>query len=583
MPLVTNSGGVNIPFNGDADDLVAESKRVIKSLDEIKSHTKTMSEESIRHAQEMEKAAQTQTMSITDFRSAYQIALDVVRVGQQVWDEVGQKFVDNAVEVGDFARSLGTTTEEASRLKEVADDVGIGVDTLRTSLKMAQKDGLTPTIDGLAKMADEYNALAPGVERTQFLLDRFGKSGEDMGKLLEKGSTSIKDMAAAMDDGLIVTQEAYEQARQYQISVDAIKDSWDALTYSAAPPLVDAVTNVINATRDETRARELATEAGQEYLKLSGYQQRAFVEQAAAERELADAALLAKDSAEDAAGAFETEAEAAARIKEEAKLAEQAIKDLTKANQEELNTLGQLTGKINDYNEKQNDLKTQQEELLARKQALIDNGWNAEGDSIDDLNKKLAENQAKQKENAEAFTLATNQRILARAEELLSADGLTTAEKDMLIERGLAMGVYTAEAAARMKEEEQAAKDLAASLNAIPNIERTVTINTVHTGTPYNAGSDVPAQGSVYQGHASGGQFLIPMSYGNEGFRMGNGDTASGGETVTITPRGQQPGGGLDDETRGLLRQMANNRLDPQQFAIAIRDALEMSGLAAGR
>jgi hypothetical protein len=34
---------------------------------------------------------------------------------------------------------------------------------------------------------------------------------------------------------------------------------------------------------------------------------------------------------------------------------------------------------------------------------------------------------------------------------------------------------------------------------------------------------------------------MIPMSYGNEGFKMGNGDTASGGERVSITPRGQQP------------------------------------------
>lgn len=38
--------------------------------------------------------------------------------------------------------------------------------------------------------------------------------------------------------------------------------------------------------------------------------------------------------------------------------------------------------------------------------------------------------------------------------------------------------------------------------------------------------------------HATGGQFMIPQSYGNEGFRMGNQDTASGGELVTITPKG---------------------------------------------
>jgi hypothetical protein len=49
--------------------------------------------------------------------------------------------------------------------------------------------------------------------------------------------------------------------------------------------------------------------------------------------------------------------------------------------------------------------------------------------------------------------------------------------------------------------------------------------------------------------HASGGSFLIPSSYGNEGFKLGNGDTASAGERITITKNGegQQQGGMVID------------------------------------
>jgi hypothetical protein len=39
--------------------------------------------------------------------------------------------------------------------------------------------------------------------------------------------------------------------------------------------------------------------------------------------------------------------------------------------------------------------------------------------------------------------------------------------------------------------------------------------------------------------HASGGVFMIPQRYGNEGFRLGNGDTASGGEKLAIAPQGK--------------------------------------------
>jgi hypothetical protein len=43
--------------------------------------------------------------------------------------------------------------------------------------------------------------------------------------------------------------------------------------------------------------------------------------------------------------------------------------------------------------------------------------------------------------------------------------------------------------------------------------------------------------------HAGGGSFQIPMAYGNEGFSMGGGDTASGGEQLKIIPKGQSAGG----------------------------------------
>jgi hypothetical protein len=62
-------------------------------------------------------------------------------------------------------------------------------------------------------------------------------------------------------------------------------------------------------------------------------------------------------------------------------------------------------------------------------------------------------------------------------------------------------------------------------------------------GTGVTGKTAAKAVGSQVHAHASGGDFMIPMSYGNEGFRLGNGDTASGGERVTITPRGESKSG----------------------------------------
>jgi hypothetical protein len=548
MPLAgAGIAKIGIDFESRVNELIADSKRVIDQQEKLKKEFKETNAAIKKSAEEADRAAKNSKMSWTDFRSMYSTVLDVVRVGQAVWEETGQKYVDNAVLVGNLARAMGTTTEEASRLKEVADDVGVSTDSLRTSLKLALKDGFEPSIDGLARMSDEYLNLAPGTERMQFLLDRFGKSGEEMGKLLEKGGDSIRNMSDAMDEGLIVTEQAYEEARQYQISADALKDSWDALTYKAAPPLVNALTNIINAQRDATRAQEMAAEQREKDISLEKNLSE-YRELAKAEREAADGALLAKDAAEGAGGAFETEAEAVARLADEAKIAEQAIKDMTKANQDELKTLGDLTKTIDSYRDKQADLTEKQVELLAEKEKLIDQGWSEEGEKIQEVNDKLAENAAAQQENADAFQLATNQRILARAEELVSIDGLTTEEKNGLIERGIAMGVYTAEAAVRMKEEESAANDLANSLMSIPAQVQTLVTTTFQTiGSPPVLQQGAGGAGSVKvpgsgRPHASGGSFMVPQSYGNEGFMMGNGDTASGGELISISPKGQGAG-----------------------------------------
>ena len=82
-----------------------------------------------------------------------------------------QDYMDYADQVRNITRSLGVGAEEASRLIQVADDVTISYESLAIAMKLAQKNGVEPSVEGLAKLADQYLALAPGMERTQFLLD----------------------------------------------------------------------------------------------------------------------------------------------------------------------------------------------------------------------------------------------------------------------------------------------------------------------------------------------------------------------------------------------------------------------------
>ena len=527
MPLVID--GITIPFDGDAADLLLEAKKVQKGMDALSETLKdagisqsaynkvvaqhkkaaddqaTATKEQARALEEEQKRIESAKLSWTDFRSMYQTVLDVIKIGKEIWDEVGQKFVDNAVLVGNFARSLGTTTEEASRLKEVADDVGISVDSLKTSLKLAQKDGFQPNIAGLAAMSDEYLKLQPGVERTQFLLDRFGKSGEEMGKLLEKGGKSIREMSAAMDEGLIVTEEAYQQARQYQVSVDNLKDSWDALTYKAAPPLINAVTNVIDKFRAATKSVE-----------DNGYWNTvlhpSLRKTALAELEAADAAVLATEASGNAGDAFESEAEKTKRLADEQKIAEQAIKDMTKANEDYLKMVADLTKEIESYAEKEDDLKGKHDELIAKKQELIALGYSPEGQSILDINAKLAENEAAQQKNADEAELAGRRRILSMLEQQLAMGGLNQAETDYLLDLGLKWGIYTQEAVDDAKAAQKEVADLTAQFNALPT-EKTMTINVVTNQIGGSAGNVAQSTAPVTGKRAAGGPVSAGSAY----------------------------------------------------------------------
>ena len=130
----------------------------------------------------------------------------------------------------DMARAMGSTTEEASRLFQVADDVRVSQETITQAMRQAVDKGIQPNIAGLASLADKYVALQDPVAQGQFAIDTFGmRAGPEMRKLLELGGQGIQDYAAAINDSLVVTKEAAAQAELYYQNVDALTDSMTGL------------------------------------------------------------------------------------------------------------------------------------------------------------------------------------------------------------------------------------------------------------------------------------------------------------------------------------------------------------------
>ena len=305
-----------IPIEGDPSDFVKDSAKVNAELDKMARGTKAASGANTGMAQ----AAKSASMSVTDLLSAYRIATEAARVAGQVWQATGQEFVNYAEQVKNMSRSLGASAEETSRLIQVADDVRISYDTLKIAMKEAQKDGIDPNIEGLAKLADQYVKIQSPTEKTKFLLDKFGKSGMEMGKLMEKGGDGIRKMSAAIDENLVITDQGIQASDQYQHSLDELNDSWSAIKITIGSYLVGPATDLLNHYRDITTSLK---ENGYWYTVVHQFS----LDDIAAKREEADAAFQAASANNEFSGALDGNAGALADNKDAVEAAKDALKN----------------------------------------------------------------------------------------------------------------------------------------------------------------------------------------------------------------------------------------------------------------
>jgi hypothetical protein len=134
--------------------------------------------------------------------------------------------VDYVTQVKDMSRVLGLSTEDTSRLVQASDDLFISQDKLKTALLAASRQGIDVSIEGLKGLSEQDLSLPEGVERAQFLMQTFGRSGADMGKMMEIGAAGIDSAMASIQNSLVVTKSSVINIENYKRTVDNLSDSW---------------------------------------------------------------------------------------------------------------------------------------------------------------------------------------------------------------------------------------------------------------------------------------------------------------------------------------------------------------------
>ena len=103
-------------------------------------------------------------------------------------------------EIRELTQVLGLSAEETSRVVQVADDWGISIEQVRGALSLMNKNGVTPSIDNLADLADEYVATADKTEFAEKAAKLLGRQYTTLIPLFAKGGDALREQAAAVDE-----------------------------------------------------------------------------------------------------------------------------------------------------------------------------------------------------------------------------------------------------------------------------------------------------------------------------------------------------------------------------------------------
>lgn len=303
----------------------------------------------------------------------------------KVLDMTAGKAVEYANKVEKVANAEGLTAEEASRTIQVLDDLRVSYDDLTASIsKNAQKTDFS--VEGLAKASEEYLKLGSIEEQQAFAKERYGKQWSEFMKVLEAGPDKIRAMSEATNESLILTEENINQAREYQMALDAWNDSIDALTISMGNELLPVLTTITVGLAESNTIREQANQLLMD--GVAGNREEALALAAAAvQAEYHANALNQQTTALDESG------DAALRTSEDYSALLGMMQQLNDATEQEIKNIA--------YKQLQSELTKSGNELTAEEAELLQDAGiemgifteksAAQAEAIDELNQRLAD------------------------------------------------------------------------------------------------------------------------------------------------------------------------------------------------
>lgn len=145
------------------------------------------------------------------------LSLSVAGIGAfaKFASDATKKTLEYNKQVMEMGQLTGLSAEETSRIIQVADDWEIEIGTVSKAMELMNKKGITPSIDNLADLADQYVAATDKSIFMEEATKKYGKSVGDLIPMLAKGGDALREQAAAVNDNMLATDESIKSSREF--------------------------------------------------------------------------------------------------------------------------------------------------------------------------------------------------------------------------------------------------------------------------------------------------------------------------------------------------------------------------------
>lgn len=173
-------------------------------------------------------------------------------------------FQDTALAAGQFAEATGISTEAASRLIEVAGDLGVESGSVQSAIQkmnmaiakggpaidqfgdsiVRAKDGTVDSAASFQNLVTKIGAIEDPTQRALAAQRVFGKGYADIAQLMSMSAGQLARRLNDVSDQKVINPDEVERARKFRDSMDQLRDQLDDVALSVGEHVVPALTTM---------------------------------------------------------------------------------------------------------------------------------------------------------------------------------------------------------------------------------------------------------------------------------------------------------------------------------------------------